>query len=111
MTAFYRDGLGLEAVDEHDGGAELDCAGSSLNLVRVPEVVAAEIVIADPPVRREDVPLKLVVPIAGLADVRDRIVALGGSVDPVDREWTWQGVVNVDAVDPEGNVVQLSAPA
>lgn len=109
MCAFYRDGLGLEVVGEHDGGADLACAGSVLHLVRVPPAVAADIVIDDPAVRREENPVKLLVTVSDLAQVRARVPRLGGAVDGADREWAWEGHVNVDSVDPEGNVVQLRA--
>ena len=108
MTAFYRDGLGLTASGSTDGATDLDCAGATLHLVRVPPSVAAEIVIAEPPVRREETPIKLIVPVDDLPAARRRIAAHGGAVDGPDREWTWKGTIHVDAVDPEGNVLQLT---
>lgn len=108
-VAFYRDALGLTVSDSHDGATDLDCAGSTLHLIRVPPSVAAEIVIAEPPVRREATPIKLIVPVDDLAAARQRVAEHGGAVDGPDREWTWESRVRVDAVDPEGNVVQLTA--
>ena len=109
MVAFYRDGLGLTLSRGDDSGADLAVTGSTLHLLRVPAAVAAEIVIADPPVRREETPIKLVVPVDDLAGARRRIVEHGGVVDAPDREWTWADTIRVDAVDPEGNVVQVAA--
>jgi predicted enzyme related to lactoylglutathione lyase len=108
MTAFYRDGIGLTASSSTDGATELECAGATLHLVQVAPSVAAEIVIAEPPVRREETPIKLIVPADDLPAARRRIAEHGGAVDGPDREWTWKGTVRVDAVDPEGNVLQLA---
>ncbi|WP_328358336.1 VOC family protein [Mycobacterium sp. NBC_00419] len=109
MVAFYHHALGLTLSRSDDRGADVAVAGSTLHLLRVPAEVAAEIVIADPPVRREETPIKLVVPVDDLADARRRIVEHGGVVDPPDFEWTWANTIRVDAVDPEGNVVQVAA--
>ncbi|WP_059018044.1 VOC family protein [Mycobacterium sp. M26] len=110
MVAFYRDGLRLAELSRHDGGAELRCGACTLHLVTVPESVAAEIVITDPPVRREETPIKLIVPVENLAEARRRAEEHGGVVDGPDHEWVWADSWRVDAVDPEGNVVQLAAP-
>ncbi len=107
MTAFYRDALGLTVSGSHDGATDLDCAGATFHLVQVPPSVAAEIVIAEPPVRRAETPIKLIVPVDDLAAAR-RTAEHGGAVGGPDREWTWKGTVRVDAVDPEGNVLQLA---
>jgi len=111
MTAFYRDALGLEAAGGHDGGADLRCAGSVLHLVQVPPAVAAGIVIGSPAERREDTPIKLLLPVNDVAATARRAAAGGGQVDEDAQPWEWQGTLRLDVVDPEGNVVQLVAPA
>ncbi len=58
--------------------------------------------------RREETPIKLIVPVDDLPAARRRIAEHGGAVDSPDREWTWESTVRVDAVDPEGNVLQLA---
>lgn len=55
-------------------------------------------------------PVTLVLPVADLAEARAAAPGLGGSVDPVERAWDWSGSRQLDAVDPEGNVVGLSEP-
>lgn len=109
MTAYYRDALGLDLTGVQDGAADLDCGGATLHLVQVPQHIAAGIEIASPPERREETPIKLVIAVDDLASARSRATALGGSVEPAEREWSWNGTTRVDAVDPEGNVVQLAA--
>jgi hypothetical protein len=37
------------------------------------------------------------------------VQSMGGAL--TDRSFTWNGVVHVDVVDPDGNVLQLRAPA
>ena len=107
VTASYRDALGLTVVDIREGSTDLRCGGSTLHLVGVPPSVAEDIVIAVPPVRREEAPIKLVVPVDDLAAARQRAAEHGGVVDGPAYEWAWKSSVRVDAVDPEGNVVQL----
>ncbi len=111
MTAFYRDALGLEPAGSHDGGADLLCAGSVLHLVQVPAAVAATIEIALPAERREETPIKLLLPVADVAVSARRAAAGGGQVDEDAQPWEWQGTLRLDVVDPEGNVVQLVGPA
>ena len=32
---------------------------------------------------------------------------LGGSLEPVEKEWSWRGFRASEAVDPDGNVIQF----
>lgn len=110
VGAFYAALGGLEQVDGSDGDV-VTYASSHMRLsfVRVPEDVAAAYPLTDPVERRSENPVKLVLPVADLAAPRAVAPALGGSVDPPEREWDWAGGRHVDAVDPEGNVVGLRA--
>ena len=65
---------------------------------------------SDPPVRREETPIKLVLPVRDLGGARTAAAALGGVVDGPEREWEFQGHRVVDGHDPEGNVFQVRAP-
>jgi catechol 2,3-dioxygenase-like lactoylglutathione lyase family enzyme len=111
MTRFYAEVLGLEVVEHEPGDvATLESGAVTLSLVRIPDEVAAEIVIADPPARREDVALKLSFPVASIARAREAAAAAGGIVDDPDHEWEFRGNIVCDGHDPEGNVVSLRAP-
>lgn len=112
VGAFYG-ALGALAPVPSSDDASVTYAGTHVRLtfVRVPEHVAAAYPLADPPERRSDYPVKLVLPVAGLAAARAAAPALGGSVDPEDAEWDWHDGRHVDAVDPEGNVLGLVEPA
>lgn len=111
VGAFYA-GLGsLALVHESDDVATYVGAHVRISFVRVPEHVAAAYPLADPVERRSENPVKLVLPVASLAAARAAAPALGGSVDPAGAEWDWDDGRQVDAVDPEGNVLGLVEPA
>ena len=78
-----------------------------LTLVQIPEAIAAEITLEDPPVRREDTPIKLSFFVKDLAAVRDLAPTVGGVVDAAETEWVFGSVRVCDGHDPEGNVVQF----
>jgi len=58
---------------------------------------------------RVETPLKIVIS-AEDRSVLDRVTNAGGQV-LIKREFTHQGRCHVDAVDPEGNILQLVFPA
>ncbi len=108
LAAFYGGLLGVVPEHPERGYAVLELPAISLVIVGIPERLATSIEIADPPERREETPVKLVLPVADLAAARAAAPALGGIVDAPDREWTFRGVRVCDGHDPEGNVVQWS---
>lgn len=59
---------------------------------------------------REGGAVKLFFTVPSLAAVRERAPALGGRLQPQDKEWAWRGCRICDGVDPEGNVVQFREP-
>jgi predicted enzyme related to lactoylglutathione lyase len=82
-----------------------------LSLVCVAESLASAIVIADPPERREDSPIKLAFDVADPDEVGSLVAAAGGQMDPADAAWEFRGRRQRDCLDPEGNVVQGRQPA
>lgn len=111
LADFYCSVAGMKRVDEEPGFVALRGDSLDLVVVRIRDDIAADITIASPPQRREDTPIKLVLPVADLAQARVLAEAGGGVVDAPDREWTWRGVTRCDGHDPEGNVFQLAAPS
>lgn len=77
----------------------------------IPKQIAKSIKIASPPVRRTDVPAKLIFPVADIAEVRARASALGGELNPPAKEFEARGFRACDGHDPEGNVVQFRQSA
>jgi catechol 2,3-dioxygenase-like lactoylglutathione lyase family enzyme len=107
MWAFYARCLGLVVVEQDDTTAMLQNERWTLHLVTVPVAVAATIGSEDPPRRRAETPLKPAFEVVGIEALRGRIDQLGGSLDPPERGRSFGGAVRLDAVDPEGNVIQL----
>jgi predicted enzyme related to lactoylglutathione lyase len=107
LHAFYEAALGLAARHAAPDHVILESSNFQLTLVRIPAAVASEIHVETPPRRRESVPVKLVFGVADIATARGQWPALGGAVDGPEREWEFEGTRVCDAVDPEGNVLQL----
>lgn len=106
VSAFYAALAGLECTQVEADHSVLESPGFQLVVVAIPAPIAATIELTTPPVRREDTPVKLVFPVPSLAAARVAAAGLGGVVDPVEREWTFQASRVCDGHDPEGNVVQ-----
>jgi len=71
----------------------------------IPEALAGEIVIASPPVAREDSAVKLIFQVADVVAERVRLKGMGVRV--VERPWQSPDGA-FDCLDPEGNVFQVS---
>ena len=111
LADFYCAVAHLERVEEEPGFVALRAPAIDLIVVRIRADIAAGIALASPPPRREDTPIKLVLPVDDLAAARESAAAHGGVVDPPEREWTWRGLTRCDGHDPEGNVFQVAMPA
>lgn len=106
MTAFYRDGLGLREIPEtrQEGWVELDAGGATLALHVIPEAIARDIEITDPPQARSDTPIKLVFETPDPTAARAHLVSLGAVMNEPRRGGS------CDGLDPEGNVFQIVGP-
>jgi hypothetical protein len=107
VSAFYADLAALMLVHSSDDHVVLESPVFQLVIVAIPAPLAASIDIASPPIRREDAPVKLVFPVQSIQVARERAAALGGELNPIEREWEFQGQRVCDGHDPEGNVVQF----
>ena len=86
---------------------EFEAGVVRIALHAIPPEYAEGIVISDPPVVREENPIKLVFEVADLLTVVSRLEAAG--VTTIRRSWG-----ACDVVDPEGNmfqIMQTHAPA
>jgi catechol 2,3-dioxygenase-like lactoylglutathione lyase family enzyme len=100
MTAFYRDVMGFEPVEETrlEDWVELRTGGAGLSLHAIPPHLAQSIEIPSPPRPRETQACKLIFGVEDLAAEQRRLSERG--VVLLDRPWGgWE------AVDPEGNVI------
>jgi len=105
MTAFYRDVIGFNPIEQsrRDDWVEFDVGGAGFALHAVPRAIAADIPIASPPVARVSDSCKLILAVNDLDREQARLVAAGVTV--LHRPWGgW------DILDPEGNVLGVRGP-
>lgn len=107
VSAFYRQTLDLIAIEEQSTHDLLRGPGIELVIHAIPREYASQISIANPPQVRSDTPLKPAFFVKSLEAVRLAAQRTGGSLDPAERSWHYNGAVNLDGCDPEGNVVQF----
>ncbi len=107
VSAFYRQTLGLLAIEDESTHDLLRGPGIELVIHVIPQEYASQIRIANPPVVREDTALKPVFSVKSLEAVRLAAESTGGSLQPSDRAWQYNGAMVLDGCDPEGNVVQF----
>lgn len=107
MAKFYEGVALLTVTHAERDHVVLESDAIQLVIHGIPKAIADSITIAEPPVVREDTPIKLVFPVPSLADARARAAALGGHLNPSQKEWQAHGFRACDGHDPEGNVVQL----
>jgi predicted enzyme related to lactoylglutathione lyase len=105
--AFYSGCFNLEVVEEETDYAILGLEGWELSLVVVKDETSRQRKIGVPPLRRTEVPVKLSFLVPDIAAVRSVFEDLGGWIDAPSTAWVFRGSRRCDAVDPEGNVIQL----
>ena len=106
VAAFYRSVLGLREVNRDGDHILLESPGFQLVVHRIIND-AATVELSDPPDRRASAALKPVFFVERLANVRAIAKRHGGAMEPSSKEWSFDGVMACDAVDPEGNVIQF----
>lgn len=107
LARFYAEVADLEVMHEVADHVVLESGTHELVIVAIPAATAARIVIATPPVRRENTAFKLSFAVASLADARAAAKAAGGELNPPEKEWDFQGLRVCDGCDPEGNMIQV----
>jgi catechol 2,3-dioxygenase-like lactoylglutathione lyase family enzyme len=106
MRAFYRKLLGADPVNTEwtDTWARFDVGGASLALHAIPADIAREVQASPRP--REKSPVKLIFQVDDVARERLRLESL--EIPIIQHPWQ-NPAESFDAVDPEGNVFQISA--
>lgn len=107
VGAFYAGVMGMRIAHTQVDHVLLESPALELAIVAIPKALADSITIDDPPVRREDTPIKLVFFVPDLAAARTAAARLGGELNGPAREWRFGEFIVCDGHDPEGNVVQL----
>ena len=108
MVAFYTAlGLSLDETAHGEYAILIGGAESELSIVQIPERIASQIRLSDPPQARESTPIKLVFFVPSIDATLAAASLLGGRVNEGSKRWQFRGHAVQDAVDPEGNVYQL----
>src|SRR5262249_3756582 len=108
MVAFYERCFALARVDdEPDEFCVLTNADWELTLVVASASVRAALVTTDPPTRRTETPMKLVVDVADVEQAASVVASCGGASNAFESAWDFRGHRHLDCVDVEGNVSQL----
>ena len=104
MTAFYRDVLGLEPIEETrlENWVAFRGDGVRFSLHAIPSTIATEIRIDSPPRPREESSAKLTFAVDSVDTTLKKIEQMG--LPLLRRPWG-----GTEAVDPEGNVFAISA--
>ena len=104
MTAFYRDVLGLELIEETRLENWVEFRGDRVrfSLHAIPSNIATEIRIDSPPHPREQSNAKLTFAVDSIDSTLQKIEQMG--LPLLRRPWG-----GTEAVDPEGNVFAVSA--
>jgi predicted enzyme related to lactoylglutathione lyase len=106
VAAFYANVLELSEAGRDADHIRLESPAFQLVVHRIPDEWCME-ASAESPARRATAAFKPVFFVPSLAAVRTIATALGGSLEPAEKQWSFNGVVVCDAADPEGNVIQL----
>ena len=109
LAGFYEAVLGMARLRATDDLVVLQSPDIQLVVHAIPPHIAADIVIASPPARRENTALKFFFTVPSIADARARAMQRGGEV--YTENWQGPGFVVCNACDPEGNVFQVRESA
>jgi predicted enzyme related to lactoylglutathione lyase len=107
MSVFYRRCIGLVEAETGDVYRGLRADGVTVWLVRGGQGTIAGLD-GDSRRRRSETPIKLAFQVRSIEQIAPAIISLGGSIRP--NSWQFAGYHRRDAVDPEGNVLQLLEP-
>ena len=107
IANFYSAVLGLTEVNRDGDHILLESPGFQLVVHRIPGDRATTVEITTPPARRASAAFKPVFFVGDIAQIRAVVGKHGGVMEPVEKEWSFNGVLVCDALDPEGNVIQF----
>lgn len=107
LAAFYAQVLAVVPKQAQAEKVVIEAEDFLLVIHAIPQATAAKVEICSPPVLRENVPVKLFLPVRSLAHTRLSAEQLGGGMKPAAAEWNGPDFRACDGFDPEGNVVQF----
>lgn len=104
LARFYEAGFGFPVTHAEPGWIVMDAGGVEFAVHQIPEEIARDIVIGDPPRERSGGSTKLVFAVEDFAEAKARLEAAGARFrDPN----SWDGDTARDFVDPEGNIFRV----
>lgn len=107
LAAFYAQVLAVLPKHAHTEKVVIEAEQFLLVIHAIPPATAAGVQIETPPLLRENVPVKLFLPVRSLAQARVSAERLGGGMKDDAAIWNGPGFRACDGYDPEGNVVQF----
>ena len=107
VAAFYCRVLGLDEASRDNDHILLESPGFQLVVHRIPAHVGNGLLPSAVPARRASAAFKPVFFVQSLAKLRAVVKVHGGVMEPRESEWSFNGDLVCDALDPEGNVVQF----
>ena len=107
VATFYSVMLGLTEANRADDHILLESPGFQLVVHRITAGGSPAGDITVPPARRATAAFKPVFFVPSISRLRGVAETQGGSMEPAEKEWSFNGVTVCDGVDPEGNVIQF----
>lgn len=107
LAAFYAQVLAVVPKQAQAEKVVIEAEDFLLVIHAIPPASADKVEITSPPVLRENVPIKLFLPVRSLTQARLSTQQLGGGMKPSGSEWNGPDFRACDGFDPEGNVVQF----
>jgi predicted enzyme related to lactoylglutathione lyase len=101
VTKFYEELLSMAIVHADEAHIVLDAETFQLVVHAIPKAIAESFEVTIPPQVREEMPVKLCLPVSSIAAARSRAQALGGMVKPEANEWQARSFRACDGYDPE----------
>jgi predicted enzyme related to lactoylglutathione lyase len=108
VASFYRVLLSMSEVHASDELVVLRSPNCELIVHRIPVHIAETIVVASPPVLREDTAIKPYFAVASFAEAAAHATSMGGAL--FGPQYEGPGFRITNAYDPEGNIMQLREP-
>jgi predicted enzyme related to lactoylglutathione lyase len=108
VATFYFEVFGFAVRSSDEFHSRLDCGGFELLVHQIPEDLAKDITVTNPPARRERGAIRLDYPVDNLANARRRAKQLGGRIDDDPPAWSEGDASFFLGFDPEGNVFGVS---
>ena len=107
IAIFYSAVLGLTETNRDEDHIVLESPGFQLVVHRIPGNGATTVENGEPILRHATAAFKPVFFVPSIANVRLLAQTHGGVMEPIEMEWSFNGVPVCDGVDPEGNVIQF----